>query len=144
MVSGENPAVGGMTRFEGYIEERSGPLPNPADLEAYRAIDERLFEAIVADFQSEGELRREIVRRSKSLDEKIIPRLVWVDALGLILAAAVVAYALHQMTLIASGSSDAAKIVAASASVLLAIPAIIRHFRGGRVRTKEQAEGEEK
>lgn len=142
-LSGEHDAVGGLSRFEGYIEQRSGPLPDPGDLRAYREIDEGLFQAIVSDFQAEGELRREIVRRNKSLDEKVIPRLIWLDALGLILGASVVIFALHSLTLTATGSSDAAKIVAAFASLMLAIPAIIKYFRGTRVRIREKAEAEE-
>lgn len=119
------PPSGDRGRVVG-IAQRSGPLPDAGELQAYREHSPEAYEAILREFQANGEHRREMERRSMALDEVVVPGLLKLDDRGLKFSFGLGVLAMIAVTVAGLIGSTSAAVGTAIPAVLIAIPGIIR------------------
>lgn len=108
------------------LAQRSGPLPDAAEMEYYREKSPEVYSAIVSEFQANGEHRREMDRRSQSLDEVVVPELLRQDRLGIYFSFGIALAAMTAVTVAGIIGSTSAAIGTAIPAVMMSIPGIIR------------------
>ena len=123
------PPAGDRSRVVG-IAQRSGPLPDADELQAYREHSPEAYDAILREFQANGEHRREMERRSMALDEVVVPGLLKLDDRGLKFSFGLGVLAIGAVTVAAVLGGTSAAISTAVPGVLMSLPGLIRAMRG--------------